>query len=212
MNLTVDREDVQAFLATLPADPERDRRADVLRAAARTFTDALGRKRELSARLEQIAHELVDATGKERDQLIAERGAVASELGTTSVTIKVVTGRFADALVAWCTYTYRQVVAAHDEASGQIRATSEQRRHLVHRLTELESSTQYADQAIPVRAEYDAVCAGMRPHYQRQDQAGNVAQAIECDLRSRFGDEARGGGVETRFIDRYVAGVGKAVA
>ncbi len=78
MNLTVDREDVQAFFATLPADPERDRRADALRAAAKIFTDALGRKRELSARIEQIAHELVDATGKDRESLIAERGAVAA--------------------------------------------------------------------------------------------------------------------------------------
>lgn len=115
-------------------------------------------------------------------------------------------------MVAWGEIAYRQAIGAYDEASNQIKATSEQRRRLIHQLTELESSTQYAGQAIPVRAEYDTVCAGIRPHCQRRDQAGNVAQAIEHDLRSRFGDEARGAGVEPRIIDRYVSGVVKAAA
>ncbi len=115
-------------------------------------------------------------------------------------------------LVAWGEIAYRQAIGAYDEASNQIKATSEQRRRLIHQLTELESSTQYAGQAIPVRAEYDTVCAGMRPHCQRRDQAGNVAQAIEHDLRTRFGDGARGAGVDSRTIGRYASAVAKAVA
>ncbi len=214
-----DRRPVAATrVVAAPATPVH--RATGQEAAAKATAAAEVARAKAEQARQRAEQERQDANQRYLDVLVTEhesaRTAAVTALGEArealAVAVKVATERFAGALVAWGEIAYRQAIGAYDEASNQIKATSERRRRLIHQLTELESSTQYAGQAIPVRAEYDTVCAGMRPHCQRRDQAGNVAQAIEHDLRSRFGDEARGAGVEPRIIDRYVSGVVRAAA
>ncbi len=55
MNLVLDRPDTEEFFNTLPADPDRERRADALRAAAQTFAATAARKRDLGTRQQAAA-------------------------------------------------------------------------------------------------------------------------------------------------------------
>lgn len=212
MNLTIDRDDIQCFLDTLPPDPERDRRTNVLRASAEAFTATLARKQHLQEHLEQIAAALVDATGKDRERLLAERSTLTSELTSLPLTVRIVAARFAEALVSWGAYVHREVMRVYNDAADQIEAHATERRELIAKLTRLENSTRFSDKAAEVKGDYDALQATLRPAHQRREQARYVAAAIEGELRQRFWGDIRAATVDQRFIDRFVAGITKQAA
>lgn len=214
--ITADIPEVAAFLATLPADPERDR----LTADYRQETDRLAelrhRQQALDGRLNEIAATLPDASGKAREALIAERGTVTMERANMPLDLAVAARRTADAHVAWARRLHREAAAEFTAANERIAAYASERRRLHDRLTRHTESTgsqkENADAIARWRARLEEIAAELAPVYRRRDDALQVAGIIESRIRHVFGDTVQGGNVAEHQIVQFVERTRRAVA
>lgn len=202
-----DRAEVTAFFASLDPDPDRDRLMHNLRVAEQDVTATLTRKAEIATRLDRIATGLIGATAKDRARLVAERGELVSERALVPQTLRIVAGRYATALVAWARHVRPQVATAHNAAVDAVNATGQRRQELAQHLGQLESESRYADQALPRRAELQAIAQANAPHIARRDDARQVISFIDIEMVRRFGDTVRNGSVGEVEIARFVDGV-----
>jgi hypothetical protein len=199
-----DLEEVQTFLATLPADAERKRRITAFTDARSALMTARGRDTEVEAVIAANTEALVTSTGKERERLLTDRARHGAERDALPGVLEILTRRCVEALVAACHEVHRQASHVHDTADAVIAERSLDRSHMVSALTRFEGESRYQLKADAKRAELREYDTAMQPHRQRREEALVVQHYIEGTISTLFGDGAHTSTVRPDHIERYV--------
>lgn len=211
-----DRPEVSTFVDSLPADPERDRLAAEYRRLTAAYLASGQRANVIRPRIEDIVDALIDATGKQRDTLLAEYVTLGAELDLLPKLRSQVAWQYAEALSAWARYVRGQVVQEYDQAATEIGRLTTALSAPELRVFRLDQSTglRDANQAEYAQAQQDVsrIRAEMRPHLARQAEARQVQSFIEITLNTYFGDATRSHGVQPEAIDRFVRHIEKLAA
>lgn len=204
--------EVQAFLASQPADEERERKLQALADAQDALGAARARDAALTAEIAANTEALVQATGKERDVLLIDRARHTAERDALPGMLEILVRRYVETVIAACQYVHRQARQVHDEADAEIAQHSPERTELLNALTRFESQSQYNAEADATRAELRALHAKLQPSRARREKAREVISFIEGTLHGMFGEGPNASYVQPDSIERYVRRATRKVA
>ncbi|MDQ3653978.1 MAG: hypothetical protein M3457_02715 [Chloroflexota bacterium] len=209
LHCIADRGEVVAFLAALPEDPERDRLAAEYRRLSAAYEQVGRRANALAPRLDASVDDLIDATGKRREALLAEYVSLSTELDALPRLRSAMARKFAHALNAWVRHVRPQVVQEHDRrAADAVQLTRD--------LAPYGALVERFDQSPTLRAvnqqQYDEAwreLARLRPCVARQQEARQVVDLIDMTTTKYFGSATPPNGAT---IDRFVSATARPAA